>query len=298
MARACVCANQLLNDRGGAEAQFNAAAVVFEGEVLASPQQVVAPTHDRFGLSVIAFQVLRAYKGNLGDSIQLYDAAAGSDCGFDDVGPGARFFVYGFEGRDHKIYIQACTRTVRLNSAGPDIRFARKEPPAKEDLVPPDEKWRVRRDPTLETRGASIAGVVRSSDGGDVSGAIVDVWDTDEDGHRSRAGAVEAAQKVNADGSFTIRFLAPGRYNVTALALGQGGITRYVGEYGNVTLFERQHISHIILPVHAENLGTISVRIIAGQNLGDKMVVRLHDAGPGSIEKDPYGYGTTAFLNE
>src|SRR5882762_8938476 len=86
MARACVCANQLLNDRGGAEAQFNAAAVVFEGEVLASPQQVVAPTHDRFGLSVIAFQVLRAYKGNLGDSIQLYDAAAGSDCGFDDVG--------------------------------------------------------------------------------------------------------------------------------------------------------------------------------------------------------------------
>ena len=98
-----------------------------------------------------------------------------------------------------------------LDDAGADIRFARNEPPTQEDLAPPGEKWRLHRDATLAERGASFAGTIVRDDGGDVSNAFVTLWLVDENGLRNSAGAVAAVQKVNVDGSFDIRFLAPGR---------------------------------------------------------------------------------------
>ena len=242
-ASACVCANPLISDREDAAAEFKDAAVVFEGEVSASPKEIVAPTGPSLGLSVIQFRVLRTYKGNLGDSIQLFDTSAGTDCGSDGLRPGQKLFVYGFEGKDHKIYIQACTRTTFLDSAGPDIRFARNEPPTKEDLAPPGEKWRLHRDPTLETRGAIVKGIVRRADGGDVSSASITLWDGGDEGRR--IGAIGARQKVNQDGSFEIRFLPPGEYNVTAEDFRTGSARKCEGEYGNVVLAERQVRSHL-----------------------------------------------------
>jgi len=251
-AQACVCSGPAVNDREDAAAEFRNAAVVFEGEVSASPQEIVAPTGSRFGLSVIQFQVLRTYKGNLGDSIQLFDSMAGSDCGSDALRPGQKLFVYGFEGSDHKIYIQACTRTTFLEFAGPDIRFARNEPPTKEDLVPPGEKQRLYRDPTLKNRGASVSGVVRRADGGDPSEVFITIWDVDKNGRRSSIGLVEAMQKVNADGSFEIRFLPPGKYDVTAEGPRTGSSEKCQADYGNIELAERQVLSHLRLTCKAK----------------------------------------------
>jgi hypothetical protein len=242
-ASACVCADPSISDREDAAAEFRDAAVVFEGEVSASPKGIVAPTGSSWGLSVIQVRVLRVYKGNLGDSAQLFDSASGSDCGSDGLRPGQKLFVYGFEGKDHKIYIQSCTRTTSLDSAGPDIRFARNEPPTKEDLAPPGEKWRLYRDPTLETRGAIVKGIVRRPDGGDVSSVFITLWDGGEEGRR--IGVIGARQKVNQDGSFEIRFLPPGEYYVTAEDFRIGSAAKCEGDYGNVVLAERQVRSHL-----------------------------------------------------
>jgi hypothetical protein len=190
-AQACVCSGPAVNDREDAAAEFRDAAVVFEGEVSAGPKEIVAPTGSRLGLSVIPFRVLRTYKGNLGDSVQLFDSMAGTGCGSDALRPGQKLFVYGFEDKEHKIYIHACTRTTLLEFAGPDIRFARNEPPTKEDLVPPGERRRLDRDPTLKRRGASISGVVRRADGSDPSEVFITIWDVDKNGARSSIGLVE-----------------------------------------------------------------------------------------------------------
>ena len=130
----------------------------------ASPKEIVAPTGSQWGLSVIQFRV-RAYKGNLGDSIQLFDSMAGTDCGSDAQGSGQKLFVYGFEDKSTRFTFRLVLVPTLLEFAGPDIRFARNEPPTKEDLVPPGERRRLDRNPTLKTRGASISGVVRRADG-------------------------------------------------------------------------------------------------------------------------------------
>lgn len=253
-AQACVCSGPAVNDREDAAAEFRDAAVVFEGEVSASPKEIVAATGSHLGLSEIQFRVLRTYKGNLGDSIQLFDSMAGTDCGSDALRPGQKLFVYGFEDKEHKIYIQACTRTTLLEFAGPDIRFARNEPPTKEDLVPPGERRRLDRDPTLKRRGASISGVVRRADGGDPSAVFITIWDVDKNGARSSIGLVEATQKVNADGSFEIRYLPPGKYNVTAEDRRISSAEKCQADYGNVVLAEHQVLSHLRLTCKAERI--------------------------------------------
>lgn len=70
--KACVCDGPGVSDRDDAVAEFRDAAVVFEREVSASPKEVVAATSSHLGVRVIQFRVLRAYKGNLVDSIQLF----------------------------------------------------------------------------------------------------------------------------------------------------------------------------------------------------------------------------------
>jgi hypothetical protein len=81
--------------------------------------------------------MLRAYKGARDETIELYDAEAGSDCAFSPLKPGQQYFVYGFEGDDGKIYIQACTRTSGLDFAGADIRTLEASRPPKRTLSQP-----------------------------------------------------------------------------------------------------------------------------------------------------------------
>lgn len=293
--QACVCSGSALNDRDDAAAEFRDAAFVFEGEVSAIPKEIVAPNGSQRGLSAIQFRVLRIYKGNLSDSIQLLDSMAGTDCGFDALRPGQKLFVYGFEDKEHKIYIQSCTRTTLLDFAGPDIRFARNEPPTKEDLVPPGERQRLHRDPTLETRGALVKGFVRRSDDGDVSNVFITLWDGGEEGRR--IGLIGARERVNRDGSFEIRFLAPGKYNLTAEDLQNNSTAQYVADYGNVTITERQALSDLVVNLHPEPLGNVRVRVIAPPELHDRVFVWLTKGETDSDGKLPAHYGQTASLD-
>src|SRR6202142_3672270 len=213
-AEACSCATSILSDRDEAKSEFASATLVFEGEVLPSGHTVIAPIRGLDGLDVIVFRVIRSYKGVHDQSIQIYDEMAGSTCGFGQPKPGEKFFVYGYKGKDGKIYVTACTRTAGLESAGADIRYARGEPSTAEDSAPSGEKSRIRSDPTLATSGISVRGVVRRADGADVGGGFVKIWLTDAEGRREDEMA--ATQNIKQNGSYEVRYLSPGQYAVTA----------------------------------------------------------------------------------
>jgi hypothetical protein len=270
--------------------------VVFEGELLPGGHEI-STWNGKPGLSMIPLRVTRSYKGASGEFLEVYDANAETDCGFGEPKPGTRFFVYGFRGKDGKIYIQACSRTASLDAAGTDIRFARNDPPTKEDLAPPGERWRLYRDPTLAERGASLMGTVRRKDGGDVSHVFLTLWDVDENGARSRAGSIAAHQEVNGNGSFEIRFLAPGQYNLTAEDLPKNSTAEHVADYGNVTLTERQALSHLVVDLHPEPLGTVRVKVIAPPELHDRVFVWLKEAETDSVGKFPDHYAQTARID-
>lgn len=296
-AQACVCSNPVVSDREEATAEFQSAAMVFEGELLPGGHEI-STRNGKLGLSIIRFRVIRSYKGTSDEILEVYDASAGTDCGFGDPKPGTKFFVYGFRGKDGKIYIQACSRTAFLDSAGADIRLARNELPTKEDLAPPGERWRLYRDPTLTERGASLVGRVHRRDGGDVSHVFLTLWDVDQNGERNRVGSIAAQQKVNADGSFEIRFLPPGRYNVTAADSQVSPTTRYVGEYGNIALEERQVLPSVVVHLHAEPVGTVGVRVVAPLELHDRAFVLLRDTNMDDSKLAPYAYSQTAQIDD
>jgi len=291
-AEACVCSDQVLTDREDAARQFAEAAVVFEGEVIPGSREIVAPSRDSTGLYVIVLRVVRAYKGLHDESVQLLDAMAGSDCAFGQPATGQTYFVYGFKGPDGKIYVQTCTRTSSLESAGPDLRYARGEPATEEDLAPPGEKWRLRRDPSLATQGATLRGGVRRLDGRATTNVFLTVWDVDEEGKRKQSMA--ALQKVNTDGSYEVRFLPPGHYRITAEDYQVTQTSRFVGDYGNIIVAKSATLAALDVVLHAEPLGNVAVRVVAPRELHDRIFVELSDVEMDSYGTAPYRYSQSA----
>lgn len=293
---ACTCSNQILSDREDAARQFSEAAVVFEGEVIPGGSDIVEASREEMGLSMTLFRVTRSYKGERAESIQVFDAMAGTDCAFGHHAPGEKYFVYGYQGKDGKIYYRACSRTGPLEYEGPDLRYARGEPATKEDLSPPGEKWRLRMDTSLATRGAKLRGKVHRLDAGEVKDVFLTVWRVDAKGRRENF--IAATQKVNPDSSYEVRFLAPGHYMVTAEDSRMTLTTRFVGEYGNISLAEGQTLVGVDVMLHSEPLGKVTIQVNAPTELHDRIFVWLRDVEMDSVGSAPYQYAQTAHLDD
>ena len=262
-AYACVCSPRGENEREDAALAFAEAAVVFEGEITAARTQ---------GTDVIIqFKVTRAYKGIDGGSIEVIESWAYSDCGFGLPPTGVTYFIYGFKAKDGKFYIGSC----RSLWGGPDLRYARGEPPTEDDLVPFDEKLRLHAHPSLATQGATLRGKVASLNPLGTANAYVTVWETDEKGRRENL--IAARQKVHPDGSFQIRFLPPGTYFVTAVDYRPTPEGRGVGEHGKVSLAEKQSLTISPIRLKPQPLGNIVVHVVAPPSLHDRIFVWLRD---------------------
>jgi hypothetical protein len=307
--RACSCSIEgtHISDREVAASEFAAAAVVFEGEVLRLDADGAPIKGDEIRGSTILFRVIRSYKGDRTETIQIFDPMGGSNCGFDQSAVHGKYFVYGFQGKDGKILIQTCGRTGPLASAGPDLRYARGEPAAQEDLLQPNEKWRLRNDPTLATRGATLRGKVHRIDALDLNlAALIDaqelnlasltVWRVDENGRRENH--VAATQDANRDGSYEVRFLPPGRYMVTAQASGMTADERFVGEFGGISLTEAQILEGVDVTPRSEPLGKVTIQVKAPPEFRNRIIVFLRDVQIESVGSQPYKYGNSAYLDE
>jgi hypothetical protein len=300
---ACSCSMPILNDRDGAAVQFKAASVVFEGEVVSvvSPPPPVMDlsamspiTRDlitknvanNVGVSEITFRVLRKYKGAPGETVEIHLDSAGSDCSI-HAKAGEKWFVYGFSGEKGALTFSRCSRTNWLEGAGADLRFAKGEPAAEEDLIPGGEKFR-RDDPELKDGGATVSGRVRRADGGSVSDVFVAILPILREEHRFLG--IETEQKVAADGTFAIRFLRPGDYIVTAHDSESSPTNWFLANYWPVELKKTTKVSDVDLVMYPIPLGTIDVTIAPPEARGTKMLLMLNDSRLWSEDMDRQVY--------
>jgi len=281
---ACVCSPRGDNEREDAALAFADAAVVFEGEVASAKTE----GND----VVIMFKMTKAYKGLDSDSIEVIESWAFSDCGFGLPPNGAKYFVYGFRGKDGKIGIGAC----RPLWGGADLRYARGEPPIEDDLMPFDEKLRLMDHPSLKTQGATLRGKVASLNPSEKGNVYVTVWHTDEKG--SREDLTAARHKVHSDGSFQIRFLPAGTFFVTADEYYPITKRRAIGEYGKISLSEEQSLTISDIQLQLEPVGSITVHVIAPPSIHDRIFVLAGDTTMGSPGSKPYRYAQDSSLNE
>ena len=172
----CSCVEIFVSDRDEAAREFKAASVVFEGEVLSverakpfdlstiSPPLRPIYANRKPAVIGITFRVLRQYKGGNAQELTIYtDAHDSGDICAPVADPGERWFVYGYSGNDGKTYISFCSRTNRLEGASADLRSARGEPATAEDLIPAGEKDRLRSEPSLKEKGATLSGSIHRS---------------------------------------------------------------------------------------------------------------------------------------
>jgi hypothetical protein len=292
--QACACASRPLSDRDAAAESFELAQAVFTGEVIAV-QPLSDENHDGFGPAAFSFKILQSFKGPRSPTISVISVLEGTDCAF-ALKPGDRLFVYAFAGKDGKLYLESCGRTSFLDSdsAGPDLRFALHQAPDPADLVPSDERSRLALDPKLQTTGATIIGRVHWPDKATHGDVFVTVWEVDDEGRPLETN--RGIQKVEIDGTFTIRYVEPGNSLITADDSGFATAARHVGTIGPVYIPEKATVMGQDIELHARPLGTVTIHVTGSSLLPNKLFVVLRDV---DLDQDPpiwspFAFGTQA----
>jgi hypothetical protein len=121
---------------------------------------------------------------------------------------------------------------------------------------------------------------------------FVTIWEVDEQGRRLDSEL--ALQKVDPDGTFAIRYLQPGNCFVSVADSRPGVAAHYVGVLGLVSLPEKATLAGQNVTLHAEPLGTVTIRVIAASIPRERVFVQLRDVEldletPGS---SPFKFGT------
>ncbi len=293
--QACSCGVTEQNARDAAESVFKDATVVFEGEVLSTEPAKQADLSkfstqaremiaNREPVSAeVTFRVLRQYKGAPQLEIRMYTGALDSaePCQ-GTYHPGDRWFIYGFLKKDGKLYFTDCNRSTSLDEAGSELRYARGEPAAEEDLMPRSEKSRLDDEPELKETGATLSGTIRRFDRASMGRAMVTIWHIDEEDQKERPG--EIWQDANADGTFVVRYLWPGTYFLSARIIEIEKPSLFVGRTDTFTVKERQSLNGLEIVLNPEPLGEVRVHVEPPEAIRILEEVWLSD-----VEKDSAG---------
>ena len=249
------------------------------GELIPSDLSSFKPTDNNYPEMVITFKVNRAYKGEIGPTVQLRTGLGGGDCGA-RYAPGLEYLVYtGGPDTDH-LRVSMCSPGGWLNDSevATDLRYLRKERPTATDLAR-IESWAEQEQLRNRNFQESHARYVRAA--GRICGTIIHSSPMDEPGGSiaflSTAGYSPVAPlqaAVNGDGSFCSPDLGPGKYYLyfvvrkerEALALYYPGVTQ-VAKATPIEVSANRTQSNIAFKISKQNSYTVRGFILASENV-------------------------------
>jgi hypothetical protein len=189
-----------------------------EGELISADD--LGPNN--FPRMLITFRVQKAYKGDLGQTVQVKTGLGGGDCGA-VFSPGLTYLVFAGMRADLGLEVGMCSPGgwVGAGSTAVELRYLRKEHPINSDLAPSrrwsgkgfaeqEEKRRNELEAERKRYDAAtgkICGTIVSEKTKDGSAAIVSFLPTA--GH---SPAAYPTTSVNPDNSFCSEPLGPGKY--------------------------------------------------------------------------------------
>ena len=245
-----------------------------EGELIPTDNPGAGP--DKWPRMLVTFRVQRAYKGDLGQEIQITTGLGGGDCGalFD---PGLTYLVFagGLAGSGLEVSMCSPGGWVGGSSAAVELRYLRKEHPITSDLAP-TRRWtdkdyaaqeEQRRREFEEDRKRYEAGT------GKICGTVVSEKTKDQStgilSFLSTAGYSPVAHPTanfSPDGSFCSQPLGPGKYYLyftRVLGAGLASAIFYPGvpdrsKAATIAVSPGQTQSNIVFKVPAQK--TYSVR--------------------------------------
>jgi hypothetical protein len=276
----------------------NSNRIIFEGVVegqqllagAVTAQQNSASSRSVSAQRAISFRVLRAYRGDVPGLVTVLTGSGDADCGF-DFDTGSQYLVYVDRVDANTLHTSICTGTSLSQHAAPALRVLRGEDPAQDDLL--DAKSYYEKFAPQWT--GTVCGRITKLDGTPLAKAWIEMTQVRDDTFQPSTAAESAT--ANSDGTFSIRYIRPGQYLLTAERLDAKDYSRWGGYYPGVMV----HAEAKLIEVHAgENLSdihfavgkvrvhTVLFRIVAPD--GSALPLKLLGVSVDAAERDALSY--------
>ena len=267
-----------------------------------TPAESPGEKSDKSPRMLVTFRVQRAYKGSLGQEIQISTGLGGGDCGA-RFAPGVTYLVYGFGPSLLELGVSMCSPGgwVGGNNVAADLRHLRKERPTASDLAtwkplwaypPAEQEKRIKGNfEELKKRYAAVTGsicgtVTRQTFADEIIGSVSFLY---TDGY---SPVDHPSAQVNQDGSFCSERLGPGTYYLYFTSASERGVSSalyYPGveERVKATAIRVQaghDESGLIFKVPAQKQKTYSVRGFISTN--DKSGLSAKDVSVALVNLD------------
>ena len=218
------------------------------------------------------FNVSRVYKGKPAQEFTILTGFGGGDCGevFD---PDTSYVVYAHLSKDGQLSTGICSGNFELEGENATLRLLLGEPPAAEDTEDRDTLAQVESGSAKQTPDwAKVCGTVLPSKNTAVASIQVVLLRRDKFGLR-----ISAHGETEADGSFCVNYVEPGKYALAAIsgddATDIEGVSYYPGvqsrsQAAEIEVQKGTQISKLIFPFTSARLPTISGKVIVKSDSG------------------------------
>jgi hypothetical protein len=177
--------------------------------------------------SVLA-KVQHVYRGDLPPKITVLTGMGDGDCGL-DFETGSAYLIYAEIFDTGKLFTTICMGTSFLRESGPQLRFLLAEYPTADDLL--DVQSYYNKFAPLWT--GTVSGRIAKAGGKPLAQASIELTQIRDEPFLPKSAAYSDVSKAN--GSFSIRYIHPGKYLLTADRLEVRDHQRWSGYFSGVS---------------------------------------------------------------
>jgi carboxypeptidase family protein len=217
------------------------------------------------GHRVVSVRVLHSYRGEVSGTVNVLTGEGDADCGL-DFETGRHYLVYAETIDPENLFTSFCAGTALVEQAGTALRVLRGEQPTADDLL--DRQSYYQKFGPQWT--GAVCGRVTKPDGTPVVQASVDLRQVRDEPFPTDGASDSDVTKQ--DGSFCIRYVRPGKYQLTAEKLESKKHIRWSGQYaaeGNgskpspMEVHAGDKLSDVHFSVGEQRVHSVQVRIVS-----------------------------------